>query len=800
MKQYDLAIRYDRIVLVDRERQDQLNEILNRYSSSGLPPLPALLAIDRPNFDESMFALELNWRLLVDGDEGLPKTQQEHQEAVWELLHTEVSYIKQIRVIIDVFRNCLINIQNEGFLNDIETERLFSNVDKIYECNCIFWQKYLLPVLIISREYKKPLDPLICKNGFVEHFPQLFEVYFKYFIEHKACLDYAKSCTENSDLFKSFIMWAEAQKPCNRLKMADILVKPMQRLLKYSLLLQAILKHTENENEKAELKEMIQSVDKLCSAANNSLQRREEYEKLEAVKNIIDPFDSIEAPNDECAKIIQEYSNNFSLLAPITGFRESFHRDLLFQASLKMKDTQKSESVECFLFTDLILICKSKKTDKYKMIKPPMRLDQIVVSDLKDKGSFLLIYMNEYRVPTSACTFHSDVGAIKVFLDKFRDAQKKFKNRKLQDTLISERKVAGSVTTEDNDITTLSSVPSDQNIASFPRSESADSADQFLPNLTTPGDLPSDMVLGLGHSGSTGDIQSRSSLPGHKDLIHINTDPKMSSSTDSFLCEVYADGSSVSMSTKHRQVTSCRSFPNITVGQSNNSSDSSLQKTINDSGVCNDSENINSLQCSLTSHSAAQLSEQCSVDLDLSKQKLNARRVSRTEKRYLTADSIQELKNTEKDSTIHKRLSWRTDLDQSRNIGSKVLSTDSIGSFPSSSGVSSTASLHLNPESDITEEIEYNSGGHKIFSVGGTDDLDNGDDYTDDEMSSQSKSRTNPDIITKVSSLHVSEMKDGIASVAVDSIQHKLTPADIMKFKKLKHQVLDDANIESSEV
>uniref|UniRef100_A0A2C9L435 DH domain-containing protein n=1 Tax=Biomphalaria glabrata TaxID=6526 RepID=A0A2C9L435_BIOGL len=795
----------------DRERQDQLTEILNRFSTNGLPPLPDLLTLDRPHFDESMFIMELNWRLLVDGDESLTKKQQEHQEAIWELLQTEVYYIKQIRVIIDVFRNCLINIQNEGFLNDVETDRLFSNIDKIYECNCTFWQKYLLPVLIMSREYKKPLDPLICKSGFVEHFPQLFEVYFKYVIEHKACLDYAKSCMENSDLFKTFILWAEAQKQCNRLKMADILVKPMQRLVKYSLLLQAIFKHTENEIERADLKEMIQSVDKVCSAANNSLQRREEYEKLEAVKNIIDNSDAIEAPTDECAKIIQEYSNNFSLLAPITGFRESVHRSLLFQASLKMREAQNTKTdVECFLFTDLILICKSKKSDKYKIIKPPMRLDQLVVSDLKEKNSFLLIYMNEYRVPISAFTFQNDPGAIRLWLEKFREAQKEFKNRKLHESLILPRKIADSPSApEDSESTVLTTVPSDQSIISYPRTESVESADQFLPTLTTPGDLPTE----LGHSSSTGDIESRSSRLSQKELLHINTDPKMSSNSDFCLSDLHPDGAGGNQSVKHKQVTTCRSVPNINVAHGINSSDSKSQKNINDSGIFNDSEIVNSLPGSVDYNSVGQISgsDQYFVDEDLSKQRLNARRVSRSEKRYHTADSIQEIKNLEKDSTIHKRLSWRTDVDQSKNISSKVLSTDSMRSFPSSSGVSSTASLHLNMESDITEEVEgsFSSSGsstqvHKIFSVGGADDMDNGEDDLADNVSnleaSHPKSRSMSDLITKVNSLHVIELKDGIASVAVESSQIKLTPADIIKFKKLKHQVLEDANIESSEV
>ena len=43
--------------------------------------------------------------------------------------------------------------------------------------------------------------------------------------------------------------------------------------------------------------------------------------------------------------------------------------------------------MDCFLFTDLILVCKApKRMDKFKIIRPPMRLDQLVVSELKDKG------------------------------------------------------------------------------------------------------------------------------------------------------------------------------------------------------------------------------------------------------------------------------------------------------------------------------------------------------------------------------------------------------------------------------
>lgn len=45
--------------------------------------------------------------------------------------------------------------------------------------------------------------------------------------------------------------------------------------------------------------------------------------------------------------------------------------------------------VYCFLFTDLFLITKpvtKRGGDKVKVIKPPMRLDKIVVHRLRDPG------------------------------------------------------------------------------------------------------------------------------------------------------------------------------------------------------------------------------------------------------------------------------------------------------------------------------------------------------------------------------------------------------------------------------
>lgn len=58
-------------------------------------------------------------------------------------------------------------------------------------------------------------------------------------------------------LKKIALQWCETRRECNRLRLVDILVKPMQRLTKYSLLLKAVLKNTDSEDQCTSLARMV---------------------------------------------------------------------------------------------------------------------------------------------------------------------------------------------------------------------------------------------------------------------------------------------------------------------------------------------------------------------------------------------------------------------------------------------------------------------------------------------------------------------------------------------------------------
>ncbi|XP_069114478.1 pleckstrin homology domain-containing family G member 5-like isoform X3 [Argopecten irradians] len=730
----------------DREKQEQLSDLLNSYSVN-IPPMPELLTVGKPTFSDELFEIEPHWSSLVENASNLTKRQHDQQEAVWELLQTEVYYIRSLQVITDLFMCCLINLQSEQLLNEIDTERLFSNIGDIACTNCCFWENSLSKVLQNSRESRLPLNPSDMKDGF-KQFPELLSPYTKYFSEQKACADYMKSRYSDNELFKTFVVWAETQKQCNRLKLTDLLVKPMQRLTKYSLLLQAILKKTDDECQRRDVLEMIASVDRFVSHVNASLRQRHEQERLATIMTKIESYEAVEAPNDESFKYLQEYNNNFDLRAPMPGCAGGQTRSLIMQSVLRLKDSQSRLDVECLLFTDLFLICKpSKRMEKYKIIKAPMRVDRIITQELKDKGSFLMIYLNEYHVPVSAFTFHGDQAAIRVWLEHIRKAQALYREIR-NPTQGSENYsyLSGGELVEEQviNVTPISPLPMDQPDVVMSRSAGSEPGPHFLfPNeavgQSSPGRMsPMEPQSPSPYVNHSRPAKSHSYHGDEKHHRHVQS----SNSVPSFVDNIPDDDR--------------LHIPNSTGSSAN--SDSSLPDIVDEN----------------------------------QKVKLSQRRSSRNG-RYITADNIQDLnKDDNKDTSIHKRLSWNygtQDNDERQGVlKTKTQSSDSLRSIHSSSGVSSTGSLHLSPE-----EMEYSSNNHGDIC---TIHESRHDDCDINELHRHSETN---DISTLFQNMSTSEIQQGIVSVDLPTFDQKKlkTHAQLMKMKK---QLLLSSNVEASEV
>uniref|UniRef100_A0A667X4B8 Pleckstrin homology and RhoGEF domain containing G5 n=1 Tax=Myripristis murdjan TaxID=586833 RepID=A0A667X4B8_9TELE len=390
------------------DRVEQLQNKLHSYTLFGLPKVPRQLSFHQDSWEEeeeeTNLTLEDSWQTLLDNPEALTRRQFHQQEAIWELLHTEATYIKKLRVITDLFLCGLLNLQESGLLVDVEPTKLFSNIQDIVRLHTALWNQVMLPTLNKARQARALLDPVDLHHGF-RTFGSRFQPYIRYCMEEEGCMEYMRTLLRDNELFRIYVTWAETNKQCNRLKLADMLAKPHQRLTKYPLLLKSVLKKTDEPSAR----DIVATVEDFINSVDSQMRQRQEQQKLATISARIDSYEAVEGSSEEVEKILREY-NRFDLMAPMRGIRPEETRQLHLEGALRMKEGKDSRmDVYCFLFTDLLLITKPvKRVEKVKVIRQPLLIHNVVCKELKDPGSFILIYLNEFKSAVAAYTFQAN--------------------------------------------------------------------------------------------------------------------------------------------------------------------------------------------------------------------------------------------------------------------------------------------------------------------------------------------------------------------------------------------------------
>ncbi|XP_076231940.1 pleckstrin homology domain-containing family G member 5 isoform X1 [Calliopsis andreniformis] len=419
---------------------DLLTAQLDEYNKHGVPKLTDLqLPYELTLNEDALYNLEEDWRNIVYNSDQLTEKQQQQQTALWELAQTEVAYIKTLKVVTDLFMACLCSLQASNILTEVDRTKLFSNIPEIYAANRYFWTKYVLMMVNTSRTTGQMLDPGHLLQGF-ETFEQTFAPYTRYCAEQSRCQQYCRDRLNDNQLFTVYLVWCETQKDCNRLKLLDILVKPMQRLTKYSLLLKAVHKNTEQEEQRAELTHMIKSVDDFVASVNAALKRNEETARLASAASRIENYDVVESRDEELEKLIKIHSAFDITTVPMPGCPKESLRILIREGDLKLRDAASSKmEVHVLLLTDMLLICKpsTKKASSsglsgtvgggLKIIRQPYVIDRIRIHELKEPSSLGLVYLNEYGAASAALVLSAGESKLaKSWMESIRKAQQQF--------------------------------------------------------------------------------------------------------------------------------------------------------------------------------------------------------------------------------------------------------------------------------------------------------------------------------------------------------------------------------------
>nr|XP_010956045.1 pleckstrin homology domain-containing family G member 6 [Camelus bactrianus] len=420
----------------------ELEVRLHTFSMFGMPRLPPE---DRRHWEigeasDSGEAIEKSWKELVPGHKDMSRELCHQQEALWELLTTELIYVRKLKIMTDLLASGLLNLQRVGLLTEVSAETLFGNVPSLIRAHRSFWEEVLGPSLEEMRASGQPLDPVSLQNGFLM-FSQRFQPYVLYCLRVKQTMAYAREQQDNNPLFHTFVQWCEKHKRSGRQMLGDLLIKPHQRITKYPLLLQAVLKRSPEARAQEALNAMIAAVESFLRHINKQVRQGEEQESLVAAAERIGPYEVLEPSSEEVEKNLRPFST-LDLTSPVLGVAPEHTRQLLLEGPVRVKEGREGKlDVYLFLFSDVLLVTKrQRRADKAKVSPPPLMLEKLVCQPLRDP--ILLIHLTEFQCLSSALTVHCPSPADRArWLEKTQQAQVTLQKLKAEEYIQQKREL-----------------------------------------------------------------------------------------------------------------------------------------------------------------------------------------------------------------------------------------------------------------------------------------------------------------------------------------------------------------------
>uniref|UniRef100_A0AAY4C2V9 TIAM Rac1 associated GEF 2a n=1 Tax=Denticeps clupeoides TaxID=299321 RepID=A0AAY4C2V9_9TELE len=228
------------------------------------------------------------------------------RKVIQELVDTEKSYVKDLGSLFEIY---LKPLQSETFLSQDEMESLFGSLPEMLDFQRVFLhtlEEHIasspdFSTLETPEQFKKLLFSL---GGLFLYYADHFKLYSGFCANHikvQKVLERAKT----DQAFKEFL---EARNPTKQHSstLESYLIKPVQRVLKYPLLLRELVSLTNAESEEhSHLTEALKAMEKVASHINEMQKIYEDYGTV---------FDQLVAEQSSSEKEVTEISMGEFLL------------------------------------------------------------------------------------------------------------------------------------------------------------------------------------------------------------------------------------------------------------------------------------------------------------------------------------------------------------------------------------------------------------------------------------------------------------------------------------------------------
>ncbi|KAK6104181.1 RhoGEF domain family protein [Brugia pahangi] len=282
--------------------------------------------------------------------ERLDEDMKKLQEAYFEVITSEASYLRSINILITHFMaapEMLGSKRPSSTITNEERKQLFSNIFAVRDCSeklLSDLENRLQESLVLS-----DICDILC-----DHFETNFDPYIKYCSNQVYQDRTLRKLKSENPSFLSCIQRLESDRLCQGLDMRSFLMLPMQRVTRYPLLMIAILEHAQQDAANYQTAQIaLYLANHIVTCCNEGARHMERTEQLLEIER----------------RLVYK-SSDLRRIPLVSSGRYLVKRGSLIclneKRSKKLLNTrQQFQSIYIFLFNDIIMLTKKKVNGTY---------------------------------------------------------------------------------------------------------------------------------------------------------------------------------------------------------------------------------------------------------------------------------------------------------------------------------------------------------------------------------------------------------------------------------------------------
>nr|XP_020652410.1 intersectin-2 isoform X2 [Pogona vitticeps] len=293
--------------------------------------------------------------------------ERKRQGYIHELIQTEEKYMDDLQLVIEVFQK---QMAEAGCLSEAEMGLIFVNWKELIMSNT-----KLLKALRVRKKTGGEKMPVQMIGDILATELSHMQAYVRFCSCQLNGAVLLQQKTDEESEFKEFMKKLASDPRCKGMPLSSFLLKPMQRITRYPLLIKSILENSpETHPDHDNLKLALERAEELCSQVNEGVREKENSDRLEWIQSHV-----------QCEGLVEQLI--FNSLTNCLGPRKLLHSGKLYK-------TKSNKELYGFLFNDFLLLTymvkqfvstgsdklfSPKSNSQFKMYKMPIFLNEVLV-------------------------------------------------------------------------------------------------------------------------------------------------------------------------------------------------------------------------------------------------------------------------------------------------------------------------------------------------------------------------------------------------------------------------------------